>query len=365
MDPERTATERAGWTQSLWAIAPTKIPEPLLPESFARPQWNPQRSETARAAWTQALWAVPPTRIPDPVLPESYARPVWNPERSGFTRAGWTQSLWAIPPQQIPEPVLPQFVYSRQLWIPDRSQLIWNPLQFAAIVVPTWGYEMLAPQMFLRQAWNPERSGVSRAGWTQALWAVAPQKIPEPVLPASFTRPAWNPERSHTSANPLIIPRGPVPTTLPERFPPFWIPERTGVIIAQRIIVAPAPLLSWSPQLLERYVQSLRSAPNLDLFSPALIIAIPPVIGPRLFGRRDSGALTGRADATGLSGKRDAVTLSGERDGAARDGLRSEEEGPRGERVVRPASSTSTRRSARRSGAAASPRRTSPRSSTS
>jgi hypothetical protein len=318
-NPERSDVARAGWTQALWAVAPTKIPEPVLPEAFARPFWNPERTAIQRPSSVQSQWAVPPTKIPEPLLPESFARPPWRPERTELPRAGWTQSLWAVPPTFIPEPVLPQFFYARQVWNPDRSQLLWNPFQFGAVVVPTWGYEVLGPQAFLRPAWNPERTSLSRAAWTQATWAVPPTAIPEPVLPPAFARPFWTPERSQLSSVPLIIPRlGFSTVSLPERFArPVWNPERTGTIIAQRVVIAPAPLLSWTPQLLERFVRALRSPPSLDLFSPAIKPAAIVQLGKAMRGLAGVVSMSGEKGLVGMLGHKSADAIAGEKDGAA------------------------------------------------
>jgi len=133
-------------------------------------------------------------------------------------------------------------------------------------------------------------------------------------LPSSFARQFWTPERSHHSSVPLILPRGVVPNALPERFPPFWIPERTAVGLARLLIVPP---LSWEPHLLERFVKALRTSPNLDLFAPSLTTLIIPVFGPSIFGRQDGAALLGQADLMSLSGKQDVGAVSGKQDGAA------------------------------------------------
>jgi hypothetical protein len=242
-DPERTWITRAGWTQALWAIAPTKIPEPVLPERLLT-QWNPERSLTKRPASVQATWAVPPTKIPEPLLaervtrpawepertqsvgipylpptwpttvmqPERNLRPPWNPERSDNARAGWTQALWAIAPTRPPDGVSPERLLTP--WRPQDQQPVWNPFQFAAVLVPDWGYESLGtqnvaigwtpphgdlfisgfraqvpvfgyevygPQRLLLN-WKPERSELTRAGWIQSLWAIPPADW-EPLLP--------------------------------------------------------------------------------------------------------------------------------------------------------------------------------------
>lgn len=258
----------------------------MLPDRPA-PVWRPERSETARAGWTQPLWAVPPVKIPEPVLPTSYARPSWCPDRG---QTIWTAIVAAAAPawgyevlgqQRIPPP-----------WVPDRGQQLWNPLQFAAAVVPTWGYEMLGAQRLA--PWSPERSQV--AG--QQL--VIPRPGAGPVLPER-ARQAWNPERSWSASVPLIVVRSGFSVTLPDAQRP-WVPDRSALVMPVRI--APAPPLAWRPELLERFVAPWRPPARIDLWLPPFPQSgtAPLLIVFFLLGRQDAYALLGAKDLPALVG---------------------------------------------------------------
>jgi hypothetical protein len=187
-NPERTWVARAGWTQALWAIPPTWKPEPSLPASFLRPKWDPERSAMKRPASIQSTWAIPPTWRPSPVLPEVRLTP-WNPERSAMKRPASIQTTWAVPPTKIPEPVLADS-FARPDWKPERTHSVGIPY-----LPPTWPTTVVAPERNPRPPWDPERSTQARAGWIQALWAIAPQKIPDPSLPERLLAPWRAPDQ--------------------------------------------------------------------------------------------------------------------------------------------------------------------------
>lgn len=251
----------------------------------------------ARAGWTQPLWAVPPVKIPEPVLPTSYARPSWYPDRGQtlwtaiVAAAAPTWGYEVLGPQRIPPP-----------WNPDRGQQTWNPFQFAAITVPAWGYEVLGPQRLA--PWNPERSQVASTS------LVTPRPGAGPVLPERF-RQAWNPERSWSSSVPLIVVQSGFSTTLPEAQRPQWLPDRGALVVPVRI--APAPLLSWRPELVERFIAPRRAAPNLDIWLPPFPQpgSQPQQIIFLLRGVRDAYSLGAVVDAYLLRGIGDLYMLQG------------------------------------------------------
>lgn len=308
---------------------------PVLPESFARPRWNPERSGLASVALIIPRWGGAGT-----TLPEFYARPAWRPERTetfwppfqfvaapvptwGYEVLGaqrlapWnperTEAAWN--PLQFAAAVAPTWGYEvlgagpRAPWRPDAGQQLWNPIQFA-VVAPVWGYEVLGSQTNLRAPWNPERS----------LTVSQPLIIPRPgatvVLPERFAFPRWNPERSASLSVPFIIPRSGYGVTLPEAYArPPWRTERSDTAFPVRIV--PAPLLSWRPELLERFIAPWRAPPNLDLwlppFPPTAIVVVPATV-LFLLGRQDAYALLGRQDLIALLGRQDLIVGVGRSD---------------------------------------------------
>jgi hypothetical protein len=187
-NPERTETARAGWTQTTWAIPPTKIPEPILPERPPRPVWNPERSQSVGIPYLPPNW---PTTV---VSPERNPRPQWDPERTASAGIPYLPPTW-------PTTVVSPERQARPAWIPERSHSVGIPY-----LPPTWPTTVVAPERNARPPWNPERSETARAGWIQALWAIAPQEIPEPVLPERFVAP-WRLRTSSPSGRRSSSPR--------------------------------------------------------------------------------------------------------------------------------------------------------------
>jgi len=154
--------------------------------------------------------------------------------------------------------MLPE-LFIRTAWNPERSGYF-SP--YKPIIIPTWGYEELGVQRFVAP-WIPERTELDRAGWTQAQWAVPPARMPNPVLPEQITRPPWNPEKTETDRAGWIQSQWAVPPTqipepvLPHSFlRPAWNPERThevywipqpGVFVGFGYdVYGPMRILGWS-----------------------------------------------------------------------------------------------------------------------
>lgn len=329
--PERTEAARAGWTQALWAVPPVKIPEPVLPDRFARPVWSPERS------WSVSVPLIVVTSGFFPTLPDA-VRPAWRPERTetfwppfqfavvtvptwGYEVLGaqrlapWSPQRTETPwnPLQFAAPTVPTWGYESlgarlpPPWTPDRGQALWNPLQIVAPAAPTWGYEVLGSQTNHRAPWNPERS------YTVSQPYILPRLGATVVLPDRFAFPRWNPERSAALSVPFVIPSPGYAVVLPGAYTrPPWSPERSGTAFPVRI--APAPPLSWRPELLERYIARWRAPPNLDLWLPPFPTVLVPSVVLFLLGRQDAYALLGRQDLITLLGRQDLIVGVGRPD---------------------------------------------------
>lgn len=278
-NPERTETARAGWTQTTWAIPPTKIPEPILPERQARPVWDPERSQSVGIPYLPPMW---PTTV---VSPERNARPQWDPDRTASTGIPYLPPTW-------PTTVVAPERQARPAWAPERSHSVGIPY-----LPPTWPTTVVAPERNARPPWNPERSENARAGWIQALWAIAPAKIPEPVLPERFVAP-WRPQDQQPVWPPfqfaaIVVPTWGYEVLGTQNVAIGWNPERGGLFISGFTPTVPVfgyevhgparLMLQWNPGRSEStragWIQSLWAIPPQN-WQPMLPTQPHPLIAP-------------------------------------------------------------------------------------
>lgn len=261
---DRTAT----FTPALQATAPAVTPlswDPELPGARLVPAWR-DYSRLSESLGPAAQVVVVPKAPLQPILPDR-APIVAQVDRSAILLpAQQTQAAPILPVS----PVGPE--RAMQAWAPEKSALTMPQGPASQLVGPLDPPAQIGPERY------PQPSQIERGGIVSSPLQPAAPALPIVTLPASIPlRATVQPERT-TVVWPIgqgaVVPVAPVPLVAPERMPPAQWVNRTVITIAP-VQPVPAPLLSWTAMLLDRYVRPWVPQPVLDLFRPLIGIIVP------------------------------------------------------------------------------------------